>query len=159
MATNRIIQRLNAGEDTSSNKRQVETFLVENPSGSGAPLTIAKGSVLAFDFSVTADSDKFLYLTAADTGTATSKCAVGVAAADYTIAEGSTGKVEVVIAGSAEVLVATGTAAGDTLVAGATAGVASKYANTDVLPVFAQLIAANSSGSPALRLANIYPQF
>lgn len=159
MATNRLLQRLAGGDNTSSNRRQVETFIVENPAGSGAPLSIPQGSVLSFDFSQADDGDKFQYVTASDSATATSTAVVGVADADYTIAEGTYAKVNVVIAGSAYVIVANGAGVGDSLTISATPAVAGVYLNTDTSPIFATLIEANASGGDAKRLACIHPQF
>jgi hypothetical protein len=158
MATSRLLQRLAAGDGTSSNRRQVETFIVENPAGSGAPLSVPKGSVVAFDFSKSDAADKLQFVTAADKATATAKSVVGAVAADYTIEEGTYAKVEVIIAGSAEVIVPNGAAVGNSLTCG-TAGAAAVYLNSDTTPIFATLAVANSSGAPALRLAVIHPQF
>lgn len=108
------------------NRRQVETFI--------AAEAIAANDLVSLDLSKTGDGDKGIYIVKADTGTATDKCAIGFALNGATAA-GET--VDVTVAGihvSANVATVV---AGDTLCVGSTAGRASIYANTDVVPIIA----------------------
>lgn len=109
------------------NRRQVETFI--------AAEAIAANDLVSLDLSKTGDGDKGIYIVKADTGTATDKCAIGFALNGATAA-GET--VDVTVAGIHESANVDGaTAAGDTLCVGSTAGRASIYANTDVVPIIA----------------------
>jgi hypothetical protein len=109
------------------NRRQVETFI--------AAEAIAANDLVSLDLSKTSDGDKGIYIVKADTGTATDKCAIGFALNGATAA-GET--VDVTVAGIHESANVDGaTAAGDTLCIGSTAGRASIYLNTDVVPIIA----------------------
>jgi len=127
MATQSLIQYLEASNGASTmNRSQVETFLASE--------AIASGDLVSMDLSQAIDGDKALYVSKADTGTATDTCAIGFALNSASLGE----KVDVTIAGihvSANVDGAT--VAGSKLCAGATAGRASVYVNTDVLPIVA----------------------
>ena len=127
MATQSLIQYLEAGNGASTmNRSQVETFLASE--------AIAAGDLVSMDLSKLNDGDKALYVSKADTGTATDTCAIGFALNAAALGE----KVDVTIAGihvSANVDGAT--VAGSKLCAGSTAGRAAIYVNTDVLPIVA----------------------
>ena len=128
MATQSLIQYLEAGNGASTmNRSQVETFLASE--------AIAVGDLVSMDLSQLNDGDKALYVSKADTGTATDTCAIGFA---LNAATAVGDKVDVTIAGihvSANVDGAT--VAGSKLCAGSTAGRAAIYVNTDVLPIVA----------------------
>jgi len=127
MATNTIIQYLESGNGVATSHRsQVETFI--------AAETIAANDLVSLDLSQSIDGDKSLKITKADTGTATDTCAIG-----FALNGGAAGdKIDVTVAGihiSANVNGAV--VAGSKLCAGATAGQAAIYVNTDVLPIVA----------------------
>ena len=124
MATNTLIQYLEterfgslpgdpaeAVPVSAMNRRQVETFVASE--------AIAAGDVVSLDLSKTADGDKGIFVSKADTGTATDRAAVGVALA-AAAAEGD--KVEVCVRGVCEANVDGATAAGDLLQISSTAG-------------------------------------
>lgn len=127
MATQSLIQYLEAGNGASTmNRSQVETFLASE--------AIAAGDLVSMDLSKLNDGDKALYVSKADTGTATDTCAIGFALNAAAIGE----KVDVTIAGiHVSANVDASTIAGSKLCAGSTAGRAAIYVNTDVLPIVA----------------------
>jgi hypothetical protein len=107
MATSTIIQFLNPGEaaDT-SNRTERETFLAAG--------TIAVGDLVALDLAQTLDSDKLLFVIAADSGTAAKSICIGVAASAAVLNENC----NVLLRGIATVKVdgsGTAVAAGDAL--------------------------------------------
>jgi hypothetical protein len=124
MATNTLIQYLETerfgslpGGSTEAvpvsamNRRQVETFVASE--------AIAAGDVVSLDLSKTADGDKGIFVSKADTATATDRCAVGVALA---AAAAAGDKVDVCVRGVCEANVDGATAAGDLLQISSTAG-------------------------------------
>ena len=111
MATNTLIQSLNAGDAFPSNRRCVETFLAAAP--------VAAGDFVAFDLSQTNDADKTLYVVPCNSAAPDTKLVIGVAIA----ADANTGKVDVVLAGFAPAAkVNAAVVAGDNLDADATDG-------------------------------------
>jgi len=134
MATNTLIQSLNAGSAFPSNRRQVETFLA------GEALTA--GDAVAFDFSQTEDADKVLFVKAAGTA-ADIRHFVGVALEDAAAG----GKVNCVISGPVTCNVAAGTAADAGLGIGGTPGELLTYVNASVNPIVARTVGAEAGGS------------
>jgi hypothetical protein len=134
MATNTLIQSLNAGDTLPSNRRQVETFRA------GAAITA--GDAVAFDLSQTEVGDKFLFVKQLDSADTKANSFVGIA---LTSAAAAGEKVEVVISGPAEASVATGVAQGDALEASAVKGRLALYANTSVSAIAGVAAAAESS--------------
>jgi hypothetical protein len=117
------------------NRRQVETFI--------AAEAIAANDLVSLDLSKTGDGDKGIYIVKADTGTATDKCAIGFALNGATAA-GET--VDVTVAGiHVAANVASTSGAGLSLCVGSTAGRASLYTNTDVVPIIAISAEADTS--------------
>ena len=108
------------------NRRQVETFI--------AAEAIAANDLVSLDLSKTGDGDKGIYIVKADTGTATDKCAIGFALNGATAA-GET--VDVTVAGIHVAANVATIGAGASLCVGSTAGRASIYTNTDVVPIIA----------------------
>ena len=127
MATNTLVQYLEAGTGTSAmNRNQTETFLA-----AGA---IAAGKLVSLDLrAATADGDKCIAVVPADLSSADTLGVVGVAVSSAAKGE----KVEVVLKGIVFVAADAGIAAGDALSvsatgAGATAGFVAKRAAGDL---------------------------
>jgi hypothetical protein len=153
MATNTNIQFLAPGEagDT-SNRRQVETYLVKNENGSGTTITINAGDWVQFDTGESG-ADRVLFIRQAASGVAIGSSAFGVALDTISIPEPSvagasvTEQCRVAVAGYvADAAVATGTAAQAPLSCdGATAGraEAADAANVVICGVCLDTAAAN----------------
>jgi len=155
MATSRLLQRLDTGDSTSSNRRQIETFKVDT---SGGAVSISKGDVLAFDLNQTDFGDKVLFVQLADLADTTAFRAVGVAAADYSFGQNEDAKVDVVVAGLCDIKVAANTIAGEGLVISATPGQADTYAAAAVTPYIATALEATAA-SPGVIKGIFLPQF
>lgn len=126
MATNTNLQKIYASDElnassgtyvsgseddvTSSNRRQVETFV--------AAEAIVSGDAVSLDLSQTGDGAKALVVVQADTGTATDRAFVGIAL--ESAAQG--GLVRVCVQGVCDANVDGATVAGSILQIGATAG-------------------------------------
>jgi len=119
------------------NRRQVETYIASE--------AIAVGEAVSLDLSKTAEGDIMIHVKVADNATASAVAFAGFALTAATAA-GET--LDVCIAGVCEGLLANGVAAGDCLRLD-TAGSVDVYGNTDVFPIVAYAVDANSSGSAA----------
>ena len=143
MATQNLIQYLEAGTSGVMNRSKYETFLA-----GGA---ITKGQVVSLDLSKS-DADRVLYVVPADTDTATTVVAVGIAVEAAAADE----KVKVCIGGYCEdAVVSTSTAQGDVLQIGATAGQLevrtisvdeAGSATFDLFPIVAQALEDDTAG-------------
>jgi len=127
MATSTLLQYLQGTDGngdalgvTPSNRRQVERFI--------ASAAIAAGDVVCLDISKTADGDKSLFVTKADTSAGATTLTIGVALDAATAAND---EINVVIRGLCkDANVATGGAIGDRIVGSSTAGRATQYASS-----------------------------
>lgn len=150
MATNTNLQKIYAADElnassatyvagseddlSSSHRRQIEEYVAGG--------TIVANDLVSLDLAQTGDGAKALVVVQADTGTATSKAAIGFALNSAATGE----KVSVTIAGIHQSAnVAGATLAGSTLCAGSTAGQAAVYANSDVLPIIAVAAEADTA--------------
>ena len=124
MATNTLLQYLQSTDGdgvalgvTPSNRRQVERFI--------ASAAIAAGDVVCLDISKTADGDKSLFVTKANTGAGATTLTIGIALDAATAAND---EINVVVRGFVkDANVATGGAIGDRIVGSNTAGRATQY--------------------------------
>jgi predicted RecA/RadA family phage recombinase len=138
MSTATNLQSLNDSTQgagvSSSNRRQIETFLASN--------AIAAGDLVCFDITKTADSDKCLFVTPSDTASGNTIVCVGFALADASAGD----KVDVTVAGLHESAnVDAATAAGDRLIASNVAGRAALFTGAESLPVIAYAIEADTA--------------
>ena len=144
MATNTLLQYLQADDGsgvalgiTPSNRRQVERFIASG--------TIVAGDIVCLDISKTADGDKSLFVTKANTGSGNTTLTIGVA---LDAAEAND-ELNVVIRGLAkDANVATGGAIGDRIVGSNTAGRATQYGASSTQAILGYQLAA-ASGNKA----------
>ena len=143
MATNTLLQYLQSDDGSGvaltghpSNRRQVERFIA-----SGA---IAAGDIVCLDITKTADGDKSLFVTKANTTSGNTTLTIGVA---LEAAAAANDELNVVIRGLAKnANVATGGGIGDRIVGSGTAGRATQYASSSSQAVLGyQLEAAVSN--------------
>ena len=126
MATNTLLQYLQADDGDGvaltghpSNRRQVERFIASG--------TIAAGDIVCLDITKTADGDKSLFVTKANTTSGNTTLTIGVALD----AAAANDELNVVIRGLAKnANVATGGGIGDRIVGSGTAGRATQYASS-----------------------------
>ena len=142
MATNTLLQYLQSDDGSGvaltghpSNRRQVERFIASG--------TIVAGDIVCLDITKTADGDKSLFVTKANTTSGNTTLTIGVA---LDAAEAN-GELNVVIRGLAkDANVATGGGIGDRIVGSGTAGRATQYASSSSQAVLGyQLEAAVSN--------------
>jgi len=143
MATQNLIQYLEAGTSAVMNRSKHEYFLAGG--------TITKGQVVALDLTQS-DADRALYVVPADSDATTTVVAVGIAIE----AAASGEKVKVCIAGYCEgAVVSTATAQGDMLQLGSTAGQLevrtlsideAGSATFNLFPIVAQALEADTAG-------------
>ena len=142
MATNTLLQYLQSDDGSGvaltghpSNRRQVERFIASG--------TIVAGDIVCLDITKTADGDKSLFVTKANTTSGNTTLTIGVA---LDAAEAN-GELNVVIRGLAKnANVATGGGIGDRIVGSGTAGRATQYASSSSQAVLGyQLEAAVSN--------------
>ena len=145
MATNTLLQYLQSDDGdgvalgvTPSNRRQVERFI--------ASAAIAAGDVVCLDITKTADGDKSLFVTKADTGSGDTTLTIGVALDAATAAND---EINVVIRGFVkDANVATGGAIGDRIIGSNTAGRATQYSASSSQAILGYQLAA-ASGNKA----------
>ena len=142
MATNTLLQYLQSDDGSGvaltghpSNRRQVERFIASG--------TIVAGDIVCLDITKTADGDKSLFVTKANTTSGNTTLTIGVA---LDAAEAND-ELNVVIRGLAKnANVATGGGIGDRIVGSGTAGRATQYASSSSQAVLGyQLEAAVSN--------------
>ncbi|MHA1905445.1 MAG: hypothetical protein ACXACE_17055 [Candidatus Thorarchaeota archaeon] len=146
MATTDIINYMKPGADVDSmNRRKVESFISTE--------AIAANDVVSLDGSQSIDADVALYISKADSGTATDSIPVGIA---LDSASGAGEIVRVVVRGIAEANVDGATVAGNSLAISATAGRLGVYVNTDTTRIVAVALEADTAN---VATVYVYPGY
>ena len=141
MATSTLLQYLEPTDGsgaalgvTPSNRRQVERFIAAD--------VIDAGDIVCLDITKTADGDKSLYVTKANTSSGDTTLTIGVA---LEAAAAAGDALNVVIRGFVkDANVATGGGIGDRIVGSSTAGRATQYASSSSQAILGYQLAAAS---------------
>lgn len=139
MATSTLLQYMQPTDGsgvalgvTPSNRRQVERFIASG--------VIAAGDIVCLDITKTADGEKSLYVTKANTASGDTTLTIGVA---LEAAAAANDELNVVIRGLCkDANVATGGGVGDRIVGSGTAGRATQYASSSSQAVLGYQLAA-----------------